>query len=198
MIFPYYIFFIFFFGIYQNQSSDACGCSPSVKQDPFESYRYDAKYENEFSKYPEHAGTISSETVRSWEKIYRSKANKIFDQSKRMSNTPEDTLYTLTGYIYSAKINEHDCDLHLEIGTENPNALRTVAEIPKTNCDLQEEVMRLLKAKGFILDHQNPTGVKCTLKGLGFYDGKHPFKKSKKYEQGSAWEIHPVISIVLQ
>jgi hypothetical protein len=188
----FYFFFLFF--IPQNNGS--CGCSPAKAQN--ELYRPAAKYEKDFSKYREHAGIITSETVRSWEKIYKSKANKIFENSPRMKQTPEDSVYTLAGYIYHAHINANDCDLHLEIGTSNPVAFRTVAEIVKDSCKLQEQVIRQLKEKGFVMDKQNTKGIKCIIKGLGFYDGKHPLKKNKKYEKGSAWEIHPVISIELE
>ena len=195
---PFYTYFFLLLGFHLKQTNGACDCVPSVEQNTSESYRYGMKHETDFSKYPEHTGTIGVETVRSWEKTYRKKSKRIFEQTGRMKETPEDSIYTLTGIIYSAKINEHDCDLHLEIGTEDPNALRTVAEISKDNCKLQEEIMQQLKAKGLVIGQQNPTGVKCTLKGLGFYDGKHPLKKNKKYEKGSAWEIHPVIAIELE
>jgi hypothetical protein len=197
MCIPFYFLLFFIFGHTQQQNTNACGCIPTKVQDPDESYRYEAKHVKSISQYPEHIGTINSETVRSWEKIYRSKAIHIFEESKRMDNTPEDSLYTLTGYIYSAKINEHDCDLHLEIGTGDPNTLRTVAEIPKDSCNLQDRVIQQLKEKGFVLGEQNRTGVKCTLKGLGFYDGKHPEKLNKKHEKGTPWEIHPVTKIEL-
>ncbi len=195
---PLYAYFFLLLGLPVQQTNGVCDCKPSVEQNTSESYRYGMKHEKDFSKYPEHAGTIRVETVRSWEKTYRKKERRVFEQSERMKETPEDSIYTLSGIIYSAKINEHDCDLHLEIGTEDINALRTVAEITKDNCNLQEQVMQQLKAKGFSMGQQNSTGVKCTLTGLGFYDGKHPLKKNKKYEKGSAWEIHPVISITLE
>ena len=196
MIFPYCFYFIFLFGVMQPQNDNPCGCSPLKSSG--ELYRAEAKYEKDFSKYTEHEGVISSETVRGWQKIYKSKTNNVFDNSLRMKNTPEDSIYTLTGYIYQAKMNSNDCDLHLEIGTKNSLALRTVAEISKDSCKLQEQIIQQLKEKGFAIDKQNSTGIKCTLKGFGFYDGKHPLKKNKKHEKGSAWEIHPVISIELE
>lgn len=196
MLFQFYIYFIFLFSWQKLTDSDACGCI-SVKSKS-ELYRYTAKYEKDFSNYPSFAGTISSETVRAWEKIYNKKTRRVFDASERMKNTPEDTLYMLAGYIYEAKMNKNDCDLHLEIGTEDPQVLRTVAEITKDNCKLQEQILQQLQAKGFVIGRQNATGIKCTLTGLGFYDGKHPYKKNKKYEHGSAWEIHPVIAIRLE
>ena len=198
MIFPFYIYFLFLLSWNEPQNENICGCSP-IKS-PSEIYRAEAKYESRLggTKYPEHEGIITSETIRSWEKIYKSKANKVFEISPRMKNTSEDSTYTLIGYIYEAKMNKNDCDLHLEIGTENPIALRTVAEITKDSCKLQEQILRQLKEKGFIIGKQNLQGVKCTIKGLGFYDGKHPLKQNKKYEKGSAWEIHPVISITLE
>jgi len=196
MIFSFYIYFIFLFGFSEIQNDNACGCVPLKSTSEF--YRPQAKYEKEFVKHPEHEGIITSETVRSWEKTYKSNASKVFNNSPRMKGTPEDSIYTLTGYIYQTKINSNDCDLHLEIGAENPYTLRTVAEITKDDCKLQEQIIQQLKAKGFIIGQQNLSGVKCTIKGLGFYDGKHPLKSNKKYEKGSAWEIHPVISIELE
>ena len=187
---------VFPFSLNQQQQDNVCGCIPAKSVSEF--YRAEAKYEREFSKYPEHAGIITSETVREWEKIYKKKANKIAVNSQRMKGTPEDSIYSLTGYIYHAKMNKNDCDLHLEIGTENKNTLRAVAEITKDNCKLQEQIIQQLKEKGFVIGKQNATGIKCTVRGLGFYDGKHPGKKNKKHEKGSAWEIHPVISMELE
>jgi hypothetical protein len=170
-----------------------------VKQSPEVSYRFNAKYEKYFPGYAEHPGIITSETVRSWEKKYaNAMGSNIAAAAARVKGTPEDSIYTLTGYIYRAKMNAHDCDLHLEIGTGDSEALRSVAEITKENCALQEEVLKQLRAKGFVIDKQNIKGVKCTIKGLGFYDGKHPQKENKKREKGSAWEIHPVISIQIE
>ena len=182
-----------------QKSQEGCGCKPEVKQSPEISYRFNAKYEKDFSRYAEHSGSITSEMVRSWEMKYANvMGSKIAVNTARVKGTPEDSIYTLTGYIYRAKMNAHDCDLHLEISSTDPNAMRCVAEITKENCGLQEEVLKQLGAKGFILDKQNFKGVKCTLKGLGFYDGKHPLKENKKREKGSAWEIHPVISIQIE
>ena len=197
MVFPFYVYVYILFWFLKPEG-EGCTCSPSVRQDPQTSYRYDAKYETDFSKYSEHVGIISSETVRSWEKLYHNTAIKIFDKSSRMKNTPEDSIYLFKGYIYSAKINKHDCDLHLEIGIEDPAALRTVAEISKNNCKLQESIIQQLRSRDFVLGKKNQNGIKCVIKGLGFYDGKHPLKENKKYEQGSAWEIHPVLSIELE
>ena len=197
MIFPFYIYFLFLSGWNQQQRGEnACGCVSLKTQS--ELYRAEAKYENDFSKYPEHSGIITSAAVRGWEKTYKKKGKKVFESSPRMKETPEDSIYSLSGYIYQAKMNANDCDLHLEIGTENPNKLRIVAEITKDNCKLQEQIIQLLKEKNFVIGQQNLIGVKCNLKGLGFYDGKHPKKKNKKYEKGCAWEIHPVISIELE
>ena len=196
MIFPFYIYFLFLLQWNQQQVDNACGCVSLKSQS--ELYRPEAKYEKDFTKYAEHSGIITSETVRSWEKMYKSSANKVFEFAPRMKNTPEDSVYVLSGYIYEAKMNKNDCDLHLEIGTEHPNVLRTVAEITKDNCKLQEQIIQQLKEKGFEIGKQNLKGIKCSIKGMGFYDGKHPQKSNKKYEKGSAWEIHPVISIELE
>ena len=195
-MFLFYLYSIILFGLVQQPNDSACGCLPL--KSPSEFYRYNAKYEREFTKYSEHEGIFSSSTVRSWQKTYKRSTATIFDFSNRLKNTPEDSIYTIAGYIYEAKMNKNDCDLHLEIGTENPSALRAVAEITKDNCLLQEQIIRELQAKGLVIGKQNTKGVKCTLKGMGFYDGKHPLKSDKKHERGSAWEIHPVISIELE
>jgi hypothetical protein len=197
----YFVGILFFLSLLfsQQRSQEGCGCKPEVWQSPEISYRFKSKYETNFFGYAEHPNVITSETVRSWEKKYANKmGSKIIFNTPRVKKTSEDSIYTLTGYIYHVKMNAHDCDLHLEIGTDDPEAMRCVAEITKENCALQEEVLKQLGAKGFILEKQNTKGVKCTLKGLGFYDGKHPLKESKKHEKGSAWEIHPVISIQIE
>ena len=197
----YYIEILIFISLFfsQYKSQDVCECKSGAKQSAEVSYRFNAKHEKYFSGYVEHPGVITSETVRSWEMKYANvMESKVAFNTIRVKGTPEDSIYTLTAYIYRAKINPHDCDLHLEIGTNDPQVMRSVAEITKENCALQEEILKQLSAKGFVVDVQNANGVKCTIKGLGFYDGKHPLKEKKKLEKGSSWEIHPVISIQIE
>jgi len=197
----YFIGILFFLSLLfsQQRYQEGSACKPEANQNPEISYRFNSKYEKDFSGYAEHPTVITSQTVRSWEKKYANEiSSKIIFNTPRVKKTPEDSIYTLTGYIYRAKMNAHDCDLHLEIGTDDPGTMRCVAEITKENCALQEEVLKQLGAKGLILGKQNMKGVKCKIKGLGFYDGKHPLKEKKKHEKGSAWEIHPVISIEIK
>ncbi len=191
MIFPFY----FLLHLFLHFQPDACGCSPLIPLSS--SYRAEAKLEKDFSKFVKRKNTIDINEVRSWEKKYTPKMNSVSPVSSRVKETPEDTIYTVTGYIYDVRLKKNDCDLHLEIGTENVNDLRIVAEIPHENCKLQQKLLDELAKKNFLYKHQNEKGIKCTITGLGFYDGNHPEKENKKHERGNSWEIHPVISIEL-
>lgn len=196
MIFPYYLFFVFLFSSLQNKNENTCGCSPLLPLSA--SYRSCAKLENDFSKYPVHSAPISVNEIRGWEKQYKVKMSGLASSSPRVKGTPEDSVYTVTGYIYDARMKKNDCDLHLEIGTENPADLRMVAEITHLSCNLQVKLLSELAKRNFVYKKQNEKGIRCTLTGSGFYDGHHPEKSNKKFEQGNTWEIHPVISIELE
>jgi hypothetical protein len=171
-----------------------CGCTPNVgKTRP---YRLDAKWETKYDSYPVFADTITSFTVRSWESSYKKNvATKVIWNTKRVKKTPEDTLYVLKGWMWYVK-QEVDCDMHIEIGPKQKSGKRTVVEVTKDNCKLQEAILQRMQTEGYKLKTEFKQGLPCVVVGLGFYDGQHPLKaNSRKVESGSSWELHPVKSI---
>jgi hypothetical protein len=174
-----------------------CGCTPNVgKTRP---YRLDAKWETKYGLYPVFADTITSFTVRSWESSYKKKVKQnIIWNTKRLKQTPEDTLYVLKGWMWYVK-QEVDCDLHIEIGPKQKSGKRTVVEVTKDNCKLQEAILKRMDSEGYKLKKEFKRGLPCVVVGLGFYDGQHPLKAhSRAAERGNSWELHPVKNIEFQ
>ncbi len=189
---------LFFFSLFSHPGTEGrgCGCNPLLPLSA--SYRSWAKFDKNVASLPKHDGIISSNDVRAWEAVYTRKMNaNVNSSSARVKGTPEDTLYTVVGYIYDARLKANDCDLHIEIGNDNVNAPRIVAEVPHTDCKLQDALLAELEKKGFTYKKQNDTGIKITITGPGFWDGLHPEKEKHKYERGNTWEIHPVLSFKL-
>lgn len=174
-----------------------CDCNPNVGS--IRPYRLDAKWETKYTSYPVCADTITSLTVRSWESRYKKKVkNNVIWSTKRVMKTPEDTLYVLKGSMWYVK-QEVDCDLHIEIGPKSKSGKRTVVEVTKGNCKLQEAILKQMEKEGYKLAKEFKKGLACVVVGLGFYDGQHPLKtKSRMAERGSSWELHPVKSIEFQ
>src|SRR5436309_6241019 len=77
---------------------DPCDCKPKRRQ-----YRSGAKHETNYDKYPSGNRSITSEDIISWQETYRHATKKITPHTPdrpRVKNTPEDTLYTLKGWMY--------------------------------------------------------------------------------------------------
>lgn len=180
-----------------SAQQDPCNCKPNVgKKRP---YRLDAKWETNYGSFAARADTISSSTVRTWEGCYKKKTKRdVIWSTKRLKATPEDTLYVLKGWMWYVK-QEVDCDLHIEIGPKAKSGKRTVVEVTKDNCKLQEAILKRMQQEGYKLAKEFKQGIPCIVVGLGFYDGQHPLKsESRVAERGSSWELHPVKSIEFQ
>jgi hypothetical protein len=186
------------------QDPDPCNCKST---DPTLQYRTLTKHRKSFSHYAKASAVITPQTIMGWQQTYNQRTANInrSNESKRlrkMKGTPEDTLYTLKGYIYYITIQE-DCDYHIEIGTDDPNAPRAVVELPNDKCSVQQKLLNQLRARGitiksFKLKREFPDGIPCMVKGLGFYDGWHaPDDHGRPQTHGSSWELHPVVSIEL-
>jgi len=171
-------------GAFGLPTNDRCNCVPA------QSYRIEAKHEQNISAYPLSPITINTSTMLAWETEYAS-ITKSINHSKRsrtlirQKNCPEDSIYTFVGYLYRIRTGEADCDLHLECGPKN-SAQRVGLEITVEKCDLQNTLIAKLKAKGFHISEDNAIGIPFKAKGFGFYDGWH-----------QKWELHPVFEFEL-
>jgi hypothetical protein len=124
-----------------SAQQNPCDCKPNVgKTHP---YRLDAKWETKYDSYAVFVDTITATTIRSWESRYKKTVTqKVIWSTKRLTQTPEDTLYVLKGWIWYVK-QEVDCDMHIEIGPKQKGSKRTVVEVTKDNCKLQEAINRV-------------------------------------------------------
>ena len=186
-----------------KEAVDPCDC-----HDPkgTRHYRYAAKHETDFDKYPKSDVDITSVTIFKWQKHYSKLTKVITEKSRtmaRLKSTPEDTLYILKGWLYFVKDegagSDPDCDYHIEIGLKKPSGQRAVVEITKNNCALQKKVADYLIALGYHWKNRAielAKGIRCTVVGLGFYDGAHPpSQHGRATTAGSSWELHPVKSL---
>ena len=130
-----------------------CDCKPEDHP-----YRALAKHDTACKGLPERRSFITVETIRSWEKKYPVDLLIKTENNGRMSGTPEDTLYHLKGWIYSIKTDKADCDLHIQVGPQDPRKPRVVIEIPPEKCVLQDSLIKQFTRKGFKLNDQNFKG----------------------------------------
>ena len=198
---------LFSFHFIFAQDEDPCACEPKVGS--VRPYRIEAKWDTAFSQYALSKRVIKSYNVRRWEKKYANLAggSTVSWNTKRLANIPEDSLYTLEGYLWFVKA-EVDCDYHIQIGPRSKTSMRAVVEVTIKNCDLQKEIRDTLRARGYAGSLETGIelnkGIPVTVVGLGFYDWQHHFKTPPadtpgdsplRKQSGTAWEIHPVQSI---
>src|SRR5437867_3747343 len=88
-------------------------------------WRSEQKREIVFSQYPQARDTITCRDIIAWQKRFKKIKKIVSPQSStkpRVKGTPEDSLYTLRGYMYFVRHESQkngDCDFHIEIGTED-------------------------------------------------------------------------------
>ncbi len=130
----------------------------------------------------------------------------------------EKKIYRVKGYLRLAKIEDNDCDIHMEIGeSESGKEDRIIAEIPNTTeyCPLRDTLILQLENIFGMMPPLDKTGTlfgedtqdipMITVTGYAFLDASH---KSTKHPQtgnkhGSTdvmtlWEIHPVFQVKLE
>ena len=121
----------------------------------------------------------------------------------------EQQVYTVEGNLWRFKVEEEDCDFHLEVsvpgGTKKD--IRIVAEIPQAPAfaAAREELLRGLKAARDLIPGQRVTvkgSVPVRLTGYAFCDAQHYTVAEPKRGKGhgtqyvaTIWEIHPVWKI---
>lgn len=186
-----------------SQTKDPCDCQPQVGKKP---YRFEAKREKKYDKFHVAQEPMKLSSTREWQKKYAKLMKKeVTRETKRVKNTPEDSLYTLDGYLWYVN-KQIDCDFHMQIGPKSKSGKRTVVEITLDNCAMQQMILDTLKSRGFSANRKEfDEGMPVTVIGLGFYDGQHGAKKAKegasswiKKQAGTAWELHPIKAIVFR
>ncbi len=186
-----------------SQSKDPCACQPKVGKKP---YRFEAKREKDYDKFPVAKEPMKLSSSREWQKKYAKLMKKeVIRETKRVKNTPEDSLYTLDGYLWYVN-KQIDCDYHMQVGPKSKAGKRTVVEITVDNCAMQQMILDTLRSRGFSANGKEfDEGIPVTIIGLGFYDGQHGAKKAPvgasswvKKQAGTAWELHPIKAIVFR
>ncbi len=188
--------------------TDPCSCTPSVGS--IRPYRLPAKWETLGHTYPKGKKSLKPSTIHSWETKYSAKANSttVAWNTTRLVATPEESLYTLKGYLWYVK-KEVDCDYHIQIGKKSKGAAkRAVVELTIKQCTIQKTLLDTLQGRGYTLTQirngvELTKGIQVTIQGLGFYDWQHQLKEPNDNtdadsplwkQEGTAWELHPVIS----
>ena len=164
---------------------------------------------------PAHPGTPTALTIGKMINDWDLPASFKKDDSSTFVH--ESTIFTVKGYLRLIRIEENDCDIHMEIGeSESGDHDRIIAEIPNTPeyCSVQADMLDQLKTK-YGVDHVGTEPVvfgddtenvpTITVTGYAFLDTAHKSKKNGKkgHGHGSAdvmtlWEIHPVFQFKLE
>jgi hypothetical protein len=201
------IFFVSFFNLVKAQN--ICECEPTTEKNS--QHRSEAKHEEDYDHFVLKTDTVTVSYISLWEKKYKRSTTNIKrtgnPESMRKNGTPEDTLYILKGYMWFVKIEENDCDFHIEIGPTNALSNRIVVEVPRENLALQKKIKQHLDGLGEKILNCGTSSIKkahfdkpipCVVTGLGFYDVSHKPNTNhgdihtKKY----SWELHPVKDIL--
>ena len=158
-----------------------------------------------------HDSIINIQDIYKWQNQYAIQTSSITwkpfsKKSIRKLNTPEDTVYTLKGYLWFVHLIKFDCDLHIEIGDKDSAAKRIIVEVPYSNAATQNKITNYLNSLGLPIlgctekDFKKAhfkKGVPVLVKGYGFYDAYHKENKSHGDQHTSKylWELHPVTDI---
>ena len=154
---------------------------------------------------------IQVEDIYQWQDKY-AKATKTIswnptsNKSKRQPGTPEDTLYTLKGYLWFVHLIKFDCDYHIEIGDKDSSATRIIIEVLYSNAAVQNKIKHYLDSLGLPILGCTETnfnkahfkiGVPVFVKGYGFYDAYHKTNKTHgdHHTNKYLWELHPITDI---
>ena len=168
------------------------------------------KLEDSLIREVNHVITVAD--IYGWQSQYENLTKTISWQpgnskSKRKANTPEDSLYTVKGYLWFVHQIGFDCDYHIEIGEKDSASIRIIIEVPHTNHSVQKKIKQHLDSLGLSIlgcttkstskAHYNK-GIPVLVNGYGFYDAFHKVNRSHgdKHTNRYLWEIHPVTGII--
>ena len=186
-----------------------CNCIATTQQS--HQQRTEAKHEENYDAFAEKQDTITVNYIYKWQKKYAAVTNTITigagsANSARQPDTPEDSMYTLKGYLWFVKTEDNDCDFHIEIGPKNVLGVRIVVEVPKENKELQKKIKAHLDSLHLKILNCGTSStktahydkpLKCVVTGLGFYDASHKpnTKHGDVHTKIYSWELHPVKDI---
>lgn len=131
-----------------------------------------------------------------------------------MAGSAEKRTFTLTAFLWQAKVEGNDCEIHLELNDSRTNsaARRVIVEIP-ADPDFKSDyqtIVRLMQDR-FPNRHVLGPGVKFVftppihmkLTGFGFFDGVHEAMARPSHPNGghgsvtvkTFWELHPAWNV---
>src|SRR5258708_14158066 len=140
------------------------------------------------------AGNLSNPTVR--------RSNATIDPN-------EEKAFTLSGDLWRVKLEDNDCDLHLEVAATGGSDTdsRVIVEVPQENQTLHNQLIRPIKDPGRADLAAKPqldftTALPITVTGLAFVDATHWNKDQPKKGKShgtqfvaTLWELHPVFGL---
>jgi len=123
-------------------------------------------------------------------------------------DSPEAKTFTLDAFLWQAKVEPNDCEVHLELNDSktNSNANRVIVEIPP-DTDVSGDYHKFPKTKVFgpEVPFRFTTPVHMRITGFGFFDGVHLHfaqLEGGNGGHGSAnvktfWELHPAWNVTI-
>ena len=137
----------------------------------------------------------------------------VADPVVRASQAPidprESSAFTLSGDLWRVKVEENDCDFHLELSASGASktATRVIVELPQDAANVRSTLAAMIKDAGLgdlsttpNLNFAQP--LPLTVTGLAFWDSAHwsandPQKGNSHGTPlvGTLWELHPVTSV---
>jgi hypothetical protein len=160
------------------------------------------KHVIDFKKFNEHKALIDTKYIGRWQKHYTALTDEIEPRAKnpasvRKSDTPEDSIYNLKGYMWFVKREGNDCDLHIEIGGKSGNGTRIIVEVPTENKKVQKKILDKMEKQSLSLNKHFVSGLPVMVRGVGFYDASHEPGTNHGDEHCNrySWELHPVIDL---
>lgn len=131
----------------------------------------------------------------------------------RRSNTTidprEERVFTLSGDLWRVKLEDNDCDLHLEVSATGGSDTdrRVIVEVPQEHAALRNRLIKAVKDSGRGDLMSTPrldftTALPITVTGLAFFDATHWTASKPKKGSGhgtqfvaTLWELHPVFDL---
>lgn len=134
-----------------------------------------------------------------------------------MPGSEETETFTLDAFLWQAKVEGNDCEIHLELNDSptSSTARRVIVEIPPDpDFDSDYQAILRLIARTFPgttnfgpdIPFKFTTPVHMQITGFGFFDGVHKSFVSKKVPNGNHgspsvktfWELHPAWNVVVK
>lgn len=127
-----------------------------------------------------------------------------------MAGSAERRTFTLTGFLWQAKVEGNDCEIHLELNNSRTisTARRVIVEVPADpdfHSDYQA-ILRLMQDRFPNRDNLGPDAkftftppIHMKITGFGFFDGVHKSMAGPNRPNGghgsaavkTFWELHP-------